>query len=419
MEHLMERMEHLHHHPPIEPHHENCDIGHATHTDEHHKHLFPDGEERTVYNQKLLDGWVRQPAPSCACAAIAGAVNALRSMKRDDEGAMTNMGGVNATISYLQKMNAAKKKRLTEAIGAKMNNVDLLIEEVSAELVATGKDGLESLGGDNYDVSEWRKATRDVVARKTEIRKANIKVVIPNFCTGCGCNFRSQRNGYFKFCTECGCRVVSVEASAERLFGDRKGERDVFDSIAKHDANNRNDWWGHGNLWNLDAQRSHGLNGILLCEGGIKKLLAPRPSTAYIGTPIIHGTIKHISDSHDDCTITSTDLIGMRVDCSQEPRAKLGKDDDEKQIAGQWEVVKEAFNATDTVIINHCTCHWSLIFALKEVEEEHGGKRKMVRQVLTARAGQQPKFWTSFEDMREVWLGKSNYMLIKVYKITS
>jgi hypothetical protein len=40
------------------------------------------------------------------------------------------------------------------------------------------------------------------------------------------------------------------------------------------------------------------------------------------------------------------------------------------------------------------------------------------RNYLTKEWAQSLTLRTSFEDMREVWLGKSNYMLIKVYKIT-
>jgi len=50
--------------------------------------------------QKLLDGWVRQPAPSCGAVAIAGAVNALKNKKRNERGAEDNLSVVGKMVSY-------------------------------------------------------------------------------------------------------------------------------------------------------------------------------------------------------------------------------------------------------------------------------------------------------------------------------
>jgi len=60
--------------------------------------LLPEGKLPTgvrrfglSVNYELLDGWVKQPSPCCAAAATAGALNALRHLKRDDDGAMSHL----------------------------------------------------------------------------------------------------------------------------------------------------------------------------------------------------------------------------------------------------------------------------------------------------------------------------------------
>ena len=156
-----------------------------------------------------------------------------------------------------------------EALGAKNNNVDLLIEEICAELAAKGQVAFEGLGKSDttprdQNVEQWLKATRVVVRRKVEFRKGNGsgkipgEVQSPNFCGGCG---RPPSKGE-KFCPDCG---VKFEVTA-------KGEVDVFDGINKIDSNknkewkwlDRLEWWTNGGFWGLDG--SYGLSSILRLE---------------------------------------------------------------------------------------------------------------------------------------------------------
>ena len=55
---------------------------------------FPDGADMSQFgiqtNFALLQGWVKQPSPCCAAASVAGAVNAIRGLKRGDEAALSH-----------------------------------------------------------------------------------------------------------------------------------------------------------------------------------------------------------------------------------------------------------------------------------------------------------------------------------------
>ena len=46
------------------------------------------GKFSVSYNQQVLNGWVKQPSPCCAAAAVAGAYNALMGRHRADENAL-------------------------------------------------------------------------------------------------------------------------------------------------------------------------------------------------------------------------------------------------------------------------------------------------------------------------------------------
>ena len=84
------------------------------------------------------------------------------------------------------------------------------------------------------------------------------------------------------------------------------------------------------------------------------------------------------------------------------------------------------------VLIYHLKNHYALIFALREWEEEKiappptkedaqqsadvrfEAVRVRVREVLTARKGQGPSEWVSFEEMRETLLAWQGYKVLSV-----
>ena len=387
-------------HPKGDDEHLKEDDEHSEQNNELHKLLFPDGEFpftalkfSVSYNKKLLDGWVKQPAPCCGAAAIAGAVNALKNKKRKDSAAIDHLYVVDKMLSYLNKLKGPKRRMFVDQLGAKINNVDLLIDEVCVELKKNGvslEDREKATGISAEDTEKhWLKATRAIVSRKMEFRKGNVSEV-PNI------------PGEVKSLNFCGAlrRLVGVggEGSAE-------GELDVFDSLDKIDCyKNKGKWW----------DGDQGLHSILKMEGGIKKLLLPKPSTGSFGNFGILGAISHLNDFEDDWKFTATELMGVGMEGKDWSPANVKKDDDAKQVDKCWGIVRQTFNALDTVILSHHNHHYALVYALREWEEVDGEGTKMVRQILTARGGQRPANWIGFNDMRKIWLGSDKYKFMKV-----
>ena len=67
------------------------------------------------------------------------------------------------------------------------------------------------------------------------------------------------------------------------------------------------------------------------------------------------------------------------------------------------------------VLIFHLQSHYSIVYAAREnhADEGYGGKR-VLRQVLVAKPGQQPCRWVDFTSVRETLLGWVGHMIIGV-----
>jgi len=62
-------------------------------------------------NYELLHGWVKQPSPCCAAASLAGAINALRGLKRQEKGAW----GHRDVLYIMADILAAQADKLRES----------------------------------------------------------------------------------------------------------------------------------------------------------------------------------------------------------------------------------------------------------------------------------------------------------------
>ena len=129
---------------------------------------------------------------------------------------------------------------------------------------------------------------------------------------------------------------------------------------------------------------------------------------------------------------------------------KLAVADSDEALAEQWASLRARFSQPQTVLIYHLTNHYALIFALREWHEpiapaegterepppplmtagveasgaaatcrpaiECGGYR-VVREILTARKGQRPSAWITFEEARNTMLRWSGYRILAVERI--
>jgi hypothetical protein len=97
------------------------------------------------YSSSLLSGWVKQRSPGCAAASVAGALNSLRDLHRDDPGALS-MDDVISVLCDIQRERAEKKRGRIERflLGASLEPLSIALREYIFQ-----NHGGKTLAGEN------------------------------------------------------------------------------------------------------------------------------------------------------------------------------------------------------------------------------------------------------------------------------
>lgn len=88
-------------------------------------------------NQKLFNGWVKQPSPSCAAASVAGAFNALANRHRNDEKSLNHTHVLGVYNVIFTEMIESRKQSYARNLGVK--SIDNLLRDIKCEIELMGK----------------------------------------------------------------------------------------------------------------------------------------------------------------------------------------------------------------------------------------------------------------------------------------
>lgn len=86
--------------------------------------------------------------------------------------------------------------------------------------------------------------------------------------------------------------------------------------------------------------------------------------------------------------------------------------DSPEKVAAQWDQLVGAFCRPNTCLYFHLTNHYALIAAVRAYMNSAG---EAVREVYTARKGQTPRTWISFEEVRRICIQWTGYRIMQVY----
>lgn len=111
-------------------------------------------------------------------------------------------------------------------------------------------------------------------------------------------------------------------------------------------------------------------------------------------------------------TISARLFMGKKKTSKSKVDVPLSRKDSDATIANQWDTLKGLLMRLDHVLLFHLTNHYALIFASREWWDE--SKQMPVRQLLTARRGQRPTAWITFEEAREIMLGWEGYKIMAI-----
>ena len=135
------------------------------------------------------------------------------------------------------------------------------------------------------------------------------------------------------------------------------------------------------------------------------------PSTASIGN---WGIISGVSKLNEWANCGSMMQVKLFMGKSKLKSSKveivLKNSDDENTILKQWDALRSAFSHEGTVLLFHLKNHYALIFALREWTSQSSGERRL--EMLTARKGQRPTAWITFQEARQTMIGWEGYKIL-------
>jgi len=86
--------------------------------------------------------------------------------------------------------------------------------------------------------------------------------------------------------------------------------------------------------------------------------------------------------------------------------------DSPQTIQKHWDSLRSAFSHDDTILLFHLKNHYALIFALREWTSITTGNKNY--EILTARKGQRPTAWITFEEARQIMIGWQGYKILAI-----
>ena len=401
------------------------------------------------YNKRVLDGWVRQPSACCGAASVSGAWNALGGLHRADKAALTHSSVLLVYRDMFFEMIARKTASFERKLGAKLLP---LLELLRDELAKEGK----TIGGKRA-VTATKKSVSRILRREARARLA---------ATTQGERWGAEGKGEgsaSRDALDCIVELFLLDGvdlhAAAPLAESKAGELGEGSKAAAAAGGEDEEEYRVSALGDIDANAGSGgddededekeaeeggggddleakssksssskansknwdwltdLMAILKNIGGLKKICAPRPSTALIGNWGIQQAVERLSELAGlGSTVRARLFMGKAKTAKSKLDAPLTRADGADAITAQWDRLRAAFNRPRTVLLFHLKNHYALLHALREwtVGGGGGGDSLPVRQILTARKGQRPTAWISFDEAREQMLGWEGYKIILI-----
>jgi len=390
--------------------------------------LLPEGKLPTgvrrfglSVNYELLDGWVKQPSPCCAAAATAGALNALRHLKRDDDGAMSHLDVLQARTCTATHCN---HNRIRSQVMARNQAAHAQKLQGSAE---------RCLGASLSALDEHLQVKLSAAALTLDHKECTRKFVL-----GLVKEITAEQcqSGHEAECFQLLLPLITQDEEAaeeeeeEEEDAGPSGDVDSVetitvkpapaDEVMAFDFNSGSKKGKKGGKPKRNSvqepwQWKKAVWGWLKAKAGVAKLLREKPSTGPIGSGNLLAAIKEVD--REDCRhhLKGSTLMTKRG-CSGVH--KLGKDDSEAEVTAQWRQLTAEFCKENAVLLFHLTNHYALIYAMREWIDDDG---TVVRQMLTARRGQRPKVWLDWTEARQIMLKWAGYniMLITCTEVMS
>ena len=410
------------------------------------------------YNKRVLDGWVRQPSACCGAASVASAWNALAHLHRNAPTALTHSSVLCVYRAMFVSMICRKTASFERKLGSGTGSLLPLLEALREGLAAKGRSigGKRATCGTKKHVSTVLKALareRHIATLRADpVPETDLAVVRPDaigalvdlyLLEGVDLS-RPTKAKALKEEGDAAVTAVTGPTPVATVMGEKEEEEeeeytgggitaevegeedeDEDEKEAEEDGDEDGGEEGEESRAGPKKKGTRGsklwawlpdLMAILKNIAGLKKIMAPRPSTAPIGNWGIQQGVERLSVLAGlGSTVHARLFMGKAKSKLTKMDVLLSGGDSETVQAQQWDKLRAAFNHPTTVLLFHLKNHYALIHALREwhTPAEDGGVT-ITRQMLTARKGQRPTAWIDFLEARSTMLGWEGYKILAV-----
>jgi hypothetical protein len=256
------------------------------------------------FNRTLFNGWVKQPSPCCAAAAVAGAWNSLNNLHRTDRRACTYVEVLSIYTNMLQESLDKKQSSFERKLGASLEEYLTVLE---TELIVIGKalGGKKEAAPKRKDIMSilrvWIRAyfkTSPPIAAPpiadTDSKQADTPVDLSSFTPpniqNCFCDLL-KLDGNFNLettNTEDGAKDDGCMDDEEDLKSDEEADEPAevetgLDNGASAKAPPKRTTGGKGKGSSKVWDWKRDLVAVIKAKSGVVKITAERPSTGAIG----------------------------------------------------------------------------------------------------------------------------------------
>jgi len=281
-----------------------------------------------LYNAAAIYGWVKQGSPACAAASLAGSWNALMSLGRSAEGALSVDDLLDVLRRNLEHTISRRRDKIDRLLGASFEPIDCALR---VRVAAEGKHfGAKQKTGERLTPKQCIRLLREVVLSGAS---GNTAASEPD--AGAAAADESPSELAFRLFGEL---VLAEDASmaAEEEEEEAEGADAECCNLGPPKGTPRDSSW----KWRADVA------SFYAAVGGLEKLCRPKSSTAFFGNQDLASALRSLSDERTDAACRLLPLAGRAPPKGQavaEGYVRLSPADGEETAAAQWRALQAHF----------------------------------------------------------------------------
>ena len=379
------------------------------------------------YNNNVLNGWVKQKAPVCAASSMAGAWNATFGIGRDDPEAVAQDDVMDIYKEVVGMQITKAHDSLCRSLMIK--SMEPALDLIKLKVVESGRElgGRKAVGVTHKEcIVHLKDYLKQLVKTDDPLAYEVDENQLPS-------NVFSSFIDVWKYTKERIAkdeeqkRLAAEEAAKNKEEGEKEPENvcvvkseksPTADEISEEERESEDEdeeVQKGGKKTKKKKSRELSQTVAVLLSSWMRATISlaklnrtPHPSTGGIGNWGLLEATEYLNQKS-----SNTMNINLFMGRSGSVTHKVKSSDPIAAADKQWTLLWEAFICKGQTLLFHLTNHYALIFAMRSYVDAEG---TLIREILTARRGQRPSSWISFENVRQILCSWGGYKIVVLAK---